>query len=163
MGTSLSELRVLADQLAASNPAIKERACLRSQFAHEFLLATSGNVNAMFKEMVACRERKQFETNWKNVPEKLMLIVTELAEAMDAYRYLDDVTLDNLHTHKQDIATGDFPEEQRVWLENFVEELADVFIRLGDLCYSLGIDMEQAAYVKMATNELRSVKHGKQR
>ncbi len=45
--------------------------------------------------------------------------------------------------------------------ENFAEELADVAIRLGDLCGGLGIDLEAAIVAKMEINTGRSRLHGK--
>ncbi|MFP3470814.1 MazG nucleotide pyrophosphohydrolase domain-containing protein, partial [Micrococcus sp. SIMBA_144] len=44
--------------------------------------------------------------------------------------------------------------------ENFKEELADVCIRIFDLCGSRGIDLEQAILNKMEKNKGRSYKHG---
>jgi NTP pyrophosphatase (non-canonical NTP hydrolase) len=44
--------------------------------------------------------------------------------------------------------------------ENFAEELADVCIRIFDLCGSKGIDLEAAIYKKMERNKGRSYKHG---
>jgi NTP pyrophosphatase (non-canonical NTP hydrolase) len=46
-------------------------------------------------------------------------------------------------------------------MANFKEELADVAIRLGDLCGGLGIDLETEILNKMAINESRPYKHGK--
>jgi len=70
-----------------------------------------------------------------NIGEKLMLIVTELAEACEADR------------------KGDY--------ENFGEEIADVFIRLGDLCCFLDIDIEKEILKKIEINKKRQYKHGK--
>lgn len=67
---------------------------------------------------------------------KLMLIVTELGEAAEALRNKD--------------------------LINFREELADVQIRLFDLCGALGIDLEEAVNAKMLYNETRPYMHGKE-
>ena len=67
---------------------------------------------------------------------RLMLIVSELAEAQDALR------------------KGDW--------ENFKEELADVAIRLGDLCGGLNIDLGAEVLKKMERNKQRPYKHGKQ-
>ncbi len=67
---------------------------------------------------------------------RLMLIVSELGEALEALRH-DDI-------------------------DNFKEELADVAIRLGDLCGGLGIDLEAEIEKKMKYNETRPYKHGKQ-
>lgn len=65
----------------------------------------------------------------------LMLIVSELAEAQEGLRHND--------------------------LANFREELADVAIRLGDLCGGLGIDLEAEILKKMEKNRSRPYKHGK--
>lgn len=65
----------------------------------------------------------------------LMLIVTELAEACEADRKGDR--------------------------ENLQEELADVYIRMGDLCAFLEFDMEAAVEAKMAVNRNRPYQHGK--
>ena len=78
---------------------------------------------------------KGFWDQKRNIGEALMLIVTELAEAMEAHRHQDD--------------------------ENFKEELADTFIRLFDLCGGLKIDIEKEIAKKSAKNKNRPYKHGK--
>lgn len=78
---------------------------------------------------------KGFWDKERNVGEALMLIVTELAEAMEAHR-------------KQDH-------------ENFREELADTFIRLLDLCGGMKIDIEGEIDKKSQKNKARPYKHGK--
>ncbi len=78
---------------------------------------------------------KGFWDKERNTGEALMLIVTELAEAMEAHRIQDP--------------------------ENFKEELADTFIRLFDLCGGLKIDIEEAIAKKTARNKTRPYKHGK--
>jgi len=71
----------------------------------------------------------------RNVGEMLMLITTELAEAMEAHRADDH--------------------------ENFEEEIADACIRLLDLCGGLDIDLEKAMRTKMEFNKTREYMHGK--
>ncbi|MFT4415303.1 MazG nucleotide pyrophosphohydrolase domain-containing protein [Fredinandcohnia humi] len=44
--------------------------------------------------------------------------------------------------------------------ENFAEELADVCIRIFDLCGSKGIDLENTILKKMEYNKTRPFKHG---
>lgn len=44
--------------------------------------------------------------------------------------------------------------------ENFAEELADVCIRIFDLCGLKGIDLEKAILQKMEHNKHRPFKHG---
>jgi NTP pyrophosphatase (non-canonical NTP hydrolase) len=78
---------------------------------------------------------KGFWEKERNIGEALMLIVTELAEAMEAHRVQDQA--------------------------NFKEELADTFIRLLDLCGGLKIDIEEEIYQKSMRNKKRPYKHNK--
>lgn len=78
---------------------------------------------------------KGFWDEKRNLGEALMLVVTELAEAMESYRVQDDA--------------------------NFREELADTFIRLLDLCGGLDIDITQEIITKTEKNKQRPYKHGK--
>lgn len=71
------------------------------------------------------------------VPAVLMLIVTEVAEAMEAFRKNDQ--------------------------SNFREELADVMIRTIGLAHGLGIDLGAEIEAKMAKNRTREYKHGGKR
>src|SRR3972149_10707476 len=84
------------------------------------------------------RERKGFHTSWDNLPEKAMLIVTEIAEMVEAHR-----------------SEGD---SMRYSVQ---EELADTVIRCLDLAGSLGFDLQATMEKKMAFNEKRPMKHGK--
>lgn len=43
----------------------------------------------------------------------------------------------------------------------FLEEMADVFIRVGDVCAHFGADMEAIVLEKMSKNEKRPQRHGK--
>ena len=78
---------------------------------------------------------KGFWDEPRNIGEALMLIVTELAEAMESYRRQEH--------------------------ENFNEEIADTFIRLLDLCGGLNIDIEVEISRKSEKNKKRPYKHGK--
>lgn len=81
-----------------------------------------------------------------NINEKLMLIVSELSEAMEELR------------------SGCSPNETRTNIgkpEGFPIELADAVIRIADLCGLLGIDLEHAIAIKHAFNTTRPRKHGK--
>jgi len=80
-------------------------------------------------------KEKGFWDKRRNLGEMLMLIVTELAEAMESYRLRDQ--------------------------ENFKEEIADTFIRLFDLCGGLKVDIEAEILKKMQKNKKRPYKHGK--
>lgn len=65
----------------------------------------------------------------------LMLIVSEVAEAQEGLRKNDEA--------------------------NFKEELADVAIRLFDMCEGLDIELEAEIAKKMAVNKDRPYKHNK--
>ena len=67
---------------------------------------------------------------------KMMLVVSELGEAAEAVRHHDEA--------------------------NFAEELADTVIRIYDICGRMGIDLGKAISDKMAVNEGRPYRHGKQ-
>jgi NTP pyrophosphatase (non-canonical NTP hydrolase) len=78
------------------------------------------------------------------IPEKLCLIHSEVSEALEDYR------------------DGKLEESM---LENgkpvgFPSELADVVIRIFDLCGHLEIDLEGAILRKMAFNATRPHRHG---
>lgn len=79
------------------------------------------------------KEYKMFLNN--AIATRLMLINCEVAEAVEGLRKND--------------------------LDNFREELADIFIRLGDLCGSLNINIEEEIIKKMEKNKERPYRHGK--
>lgn len=135
----------------------------------------NGKLRALCKNIETWRISKGFATNWHNVGDKLMLLVTEMSEAYEAFRYIpEDIvcTLQNMQTPEGSAQGGwlmwdDLPQEvQEKWtpyIDNFKEELADTFIRLADLCSSLDIDLEQEVEKKMHANEKRPWRHGKER
>ena len=93
------------------------------------------SLNELAQVCHAVAVEKGFWEKERNIGEALMLIVTEIAEAMEAHRHQDDA--------------------------NFKEELADTFIRLLDLCGGLKIDIEEEIYKKYLVNKKRPYKHGK--
>lgn len=93
------------------------------------------DVKKMTKLCHRIAKEKGFWDEKRNVGEMLMLIVTEISEAMEGYRMRDK--------------------------ENFNEEIADTFIRLFDLCGGLKIDIEKEIMKKMEKNKKRPYKHGK--
>jgi NTP pyrophosphatase (non-canonical NTP hydrolase) len=100
-----------------------------------------------------------------NIGEKLMLIVSELSEAMEADRngkYCIDPVLMNGNK-----LVGYDPEKVKVLAYNQAvkgtveEEIADAIIRICDLAGILKIDLDWHVRAKMAYNETRPYKHGK--
>jgi NTP pyrophosphatase (non-canonical NTP hydrolase) len=96
-----------------------------------------------------------------NIPEKLMLIVSELGEAMEAYRdnyYADMEGYNNLIYRGIEDEKGTF---ERSIKNSFDDEVADTLIRLLDLCGYMKIDIDKHVELKMKYNESRPYKHGK--
>ena len=93
------------------------------------------SLNELSQICHAVAMEKGFWDEDRNIGEALMLIVTELAEAMESYRKQEG--------------------------ENFREEIADTFIRLFDLCGGLNIDIEEEIDRKYQKNKSRPYKHGK--
>lgn len=90
---------------------------------------------------------KGFWEPWdRNVPEMLMLSVSELVEALEEYR--GGRTLTEVYEDENGKPMG------------FPTEIADVFIRLGDLCERYGIDITEVIQQKMAYNVTRPRRHG---
>lgn len=71
-----------------------------------------------------------------------MLAVTELAEAMEAYR------------------DGNPTSEKINGFSKVEEELADTIIRILDLAGGMGYDIEGALAAKIVYNETRPYRHG---
>ena len=82
-----------------------------------------------------CTSETQDAMGDNAISTRLMLIVGEVAEAMEALRKSDN--------------------------SNFKEELADIVIRVADLCGGLDIDLETEIRKKMDKNKDRPYKHGK--
>lgn len=110
------------------------------------------------KEVIQrCYETAREKGWWDGAPEegspwfvdmvagKLMLIVSEAAEALEDLRVKD--------IHENTVREDGKPE-------GFASELADIVIRVFDLAGFLGIDLEEAIRLKMAHNETRPHRHG---
>jgi len=109
----------------------------------------------------------------RNVPELLMLIVSELSEGLEALRkdhYADKKVVTDLYN---DLVVNSHDEEfvlnesdwkasfEKSVKNSFEDELADVAIRLFDLCGGLNVDLEKHIDLKMKYNSMRGYKHGK--
>jgi NTP pyrophosphatase (non-canonical NTP hydrolase) len=100
--------------------------------SEDFSKKTLGEITRLCHETAV---EKGFWDQKRNMGEALMLIVTELAEAMESYRRQEE--------------------------DNFREELADTCIRLFDLCGGLHIDIAKEIEKKAFKNKTRPYKHGK--
>ena len=96
-----------------------------------------------------------------NLPEKLMLIVSEVSEAMEADREGRRMGASILGVNGW-TKDGDFKESFLTNVKDTLEdELADACIRIFDLAEKMNIDLEEHIRAKMRYNAMREFKHGK--
>lgn len=110
-------------------------------------------------------EKGFYDDGAKNIGELLMLVVSELGEALEAHRKDRRAVPDcffvegkNPYTDNYDKWEFDFKENIK---DTFEDELADAVIRICDMCGYLGIDLEKHIELKMKYNATREYKHGK--
>lgn len=103
----------------------------------------------------------------KNIGELLMLIVSELGEALEAHRNNDFADFNRYETQVELSLKSGMPKElaekmafKSVLSSSFEFEIADAVIRIFDLCGYMGIDLEKHIELKMKYNETREYKHG---
>jgi len=94
-----------------------------------------GTIDNWTDYIVKWRIDKGFKTDWGNLTEKIMLVVTELGRAVDADREDKD--------------------------ELVIHELTDALVRLLDLMGSIKIHVHNSLVEVMDGNEGRPRKHGK--
>ncbi len=95
---------------------------------------------------------ENYEGTSEQIAQSLMLIVSELAEALEADRKNNYADLDLLK---------DFNDFESTIKNTFEDEIADAIIRLFDLCGAMDIDLDKHVQLKMKYNSLRPHKHGK--
>ncbi len=127
----------------------------------------------LIKKAHATAKEKGFWDTERNVSEMLMLVVSELAEAQEALRknqYAEKAVADGLmHDIQLQYTDEEFQMNRGIWKSLFEEkikstfedEIADVAIRLFDLCGGMNIDLEKHIELKMKYNSMRGYKHGK--
>ena len=109
---------------------------------------------------------KQAVGDKSNIPEKLMLIVSELGEACEALRHNKHAKLDK-YRKSQKIIKGRMEYHfnkvtfKKYIKDTFEDEIADVFIRAADLCGYLNIDIAEHIMLKLKYNNTRPYLHGK--
>jgi len=102
---------------------------------------------------------KGFWDKDRNIGEQLMLVVTELSEALEAHRKSDDFTGGIDNNTKQKIYNN--PVLFAEYKDCFPAEIAGAFIRLFDFCGGHKIDIEFWIIAAMEYNKTRGYKHSK--
>lgn len=123
------------------------------------------------------RDHGFWDDGERNFAEMLMLVTSELAEALEehregrpnvyhsinarrVYRVVDASGAD-WTTNPNGLSLGNTYTGFRVKPEGVAVELADALIRILDTMHSLGVDIDAVVADKMAYNATRPFKHGK--
>lgn len=109
-------------------------------------------------------KKKGFWNKNRNVGEALMLVTSELGEAIDAHQKgkFFDKSNTNLKILLNNINEQSFNDRFRDNVKDtFEDEIADAVIRLFDLAGGLNIDLEKHILCKLRYNASRPQLHGK--
>lgn len=129
------------------------------------------NINHLSNDIYKANKEKGFwpEDNQRNIGEMLMLVVSELGEAIEAHRKgrMCKVDVGECYTATRGFNNDvTFTFDVNLFKENvkdtFEDEIADAFIRLFDMCGGLNIDIYKHIKFKLKYNKTREQLHGKQ-
>lgn len=104
-------------------------------------------INELLKESYECAKEKGWHDPPRSFGEDISLMHSELSEALEEYRNGHSVT--EVYYDKAGGAPLGIPVE-----------LADVLIRIFDVCKRHNIDLQTAIELKQAYNRTRSFRHG---
>lgn len=135
-----------------------------AQIAQNQLLCEGLNSSAQI--IFQNNKAKGFWDKERNVGELLMLITSELGEAMEAHRKGKFAKLERLEfklSQNSELAyEKHFSAKFEMHVKDtFEDEIADAVIRLLDLSAGLGIDLEKHINAKVNFNKTRERLHGK--
>lgn len=139
----------------------KER---QGSIANAMLAEVPGGINNLACAIYERNVEKGFYEKEKNIGEMLCLIHSEVSEALEADRNRRYAMLTEPQRNVLMGWTGsdDFVKDYKDKVKgSFEEEMADIFIRLLDMCAFKGIDIEFHVKAKMRYNLSREKYHGK--
>lgn len=117
--------------------------------------------DALMEEAHLTAVQKGWWNPAKSFGEQCIMMVTELAEAVEEYRSSKDDITHIYHSHPIIADELGIAEDVSVSKPEGVPiELADLAIRLFDTCAFYGIDLFSAIEMKMEYNKTRSQRHG---
>lgn len=121
---------------------------------------TNSNLNNLAKEIHQVNKDKGFWDKERNVGEMLMLVTSELGEAMEAHR---KGTFADWEAYEANLKKGEnAPENFKKHIkDSFEDEIADATIRLLDMAAGLNIDLDKQIEAKLEYNRSRARFHGK--
>lgn len=116
-------------------------------------------LNKLAKEIYEGNKLRGFNVAEENVGQSLMLIVSELSEALESHRT-------GYYSQNPIKLESESNEDWKCLFElnvkdTFEDEIADSMIRLLDFCAGLEIDIEKHIELKLKYNSMREYKHGK--
>lgn len=138
-------------------------------------------LNGLAKQAYEMAKGKGFHDKESSLGERLMLITSELGEALEADRKGRKANLAEFKDRLQTLVgsmnrSGEYQgrivqpdDEQEAFVKVFQtyvkdtveDEIADSFIRLFDLCGKMNIDIDTHIQLKMQYNDTRPRLHGK--
>lgn len=120
--------------------------------ANTMLAEVPGGLNTLSKSIFLKNKEKWNYPDNRNIGEVLCLLHSEISEALEADRKGAYCVLYN-DTVLEIIDKPDFANRYKSWVKGtFEEEMADILIRLLDLCGSKGIDIETHLKAKLRYN-----------
>ena len=111
-------------------------------------------LNKFAKKIHKQNKEKGFYVSKQNVAQSMMLVVCEIAEAVEADRKGDFADLDAFEADPERIFEVHIKD-------TFQDEIADAIIRLLDYCGATNLDIEKHIEYKLEFNKTRAYKHGK--
>lgn len=119
-------------------------------------------LNELGKRAFENAKAKGFHENPLNIPTRLMLIVSEISEAMEADRKNKHADLVTYGEKRDRVGEAENMDLFQAYVKDtFEDELADAVIRVVELAASMGIDLDTHVEMKMRYNATREYKHGK--
>ena len=128
------------------------------------------HLNEICKEHYEHMKAKGFHNEPMQLGTALMLVVSELGEALEADRKMRyaNIPMFEKRINESDDRGSDLLKKH-IFKESFEEcvkdtiedEIADTFLRLFDLCGAMGIDIDKHIELKMRFNKTRQYMHGK--